>query len=369
MAPPADRRRERHAALAALLEAEGLDALLVTSRPNIRYLSGFSGSAGVAVATRRELLVVTDFRYDEQAHQQCGAAARVEIEGASVWDRLFKELPSLGTLGVVGFEAHALSVKDAERLSLAGGPAAAWRWKPAGELVERLRARKDPDEVAAIRAAAALAGEALHETLAAVRPGQTELEIAGLLEGALRRHGSEAHPFATIVATGPRTALPHAHTSRRAVAAGEWLLLDFGAVVDGYCADVTRTVVVGARATESQRALYELVAGAQRRAREGVRAGMSGREADALARDPIEARGFGAAFGHSTGHGLGLEVHEAPRLARTATDPLPESAVVTVEPGVYVPGHGGVRIEDDVHLSADGPVLLTDGRTDLVELV
>ncbi|HXM38955.1 MAG TPA: aminopeptidase P family protein [Gemmatimonadales bacterium] len=360
-----DRRPDRHAALAALLEAEGLDALLVTSRPNIRYLSGFSGSAGVAVATRRELLVVTDFRYDEQARQQCGGVARVEIEGASVWDRLFKELPTLGALGTIGFEAHALSVKEADRLPAAGP----WRWKPAGELVERLRARKDPAEVAAIRAAATLAGAALRETLAAVRCGQTELEIAGLLEGALRRHGSEGHPFATIVASGPRTALPHAETSRRAVAVGEWLLLDFGALVNGYCADVTRTVVVGARATEAQRALYELVAGAQRRAREGVRAGMSGREADALARDPIEARGFGAAFGHSTGHGLGLEVHEAPRLARTANDPLPESAVVTIEPGVYVPGRGGVRIEDDVHLSTEGPVLLSDGHTDLVELV
>src|SRR6266550_271757 len=155
----------------------------------------------------------------------------------------------------------------------------------------------------------------------------------------------------------------------RTVAAGEWLLLDFGAVVDGYCADLTRTVVVGARADESQRALYGLVQEAQRCAREGVRAGMSGREADALAREPIEARGFGAAFGHSTGHGLGLEVHEAPRLARTAPDALPEDAVVTIEPGVYVAGRGGVRIEDDVHLSADGPVLLTDGCTDLMELV
>jgi len=362
-----DKRPDRHAALAALLEAEGLDALLVTSRPNIRYLTGFSGSAGVAVATRSALLVVTDFRYDEQARQQCGAVARVEIEGTSVWERLFKELPTLDTLGLVGFEAHAISVKDAERFS--SGPGAAWRWKAAGELVERLRVRKDAGEVAAIRAAAGVAAAALCDTLALIRPGQTELEVAGLLEGALRRHGSEAHPFPTIVASGPRSALPHAHTSTRTVLAGEWLLLDFGAVVDGYCADVTRTVVVGRRADESQRALYGVVQDAQRRAREGVRAGMSGREADALARGPIEARGFGAAFGHSTGHGVGLEVHEAPRLARTATDLLPDGAVITIEPGVYVAGRGGVRIEDDVHLSADGPVLLTDGCTDLVELV
>ncbi|HEV8263362.1 MAG TPA: aminopeptidase P family protein [Gemmatimonadales bacterium] len=362
----ADRRRERHETLVALLETEGLDALLVTSRPNIRYLTGFSGSAGLVVVTRADLLLVTDFRYDEQARAEAAAVARVEVEGASVWDRLFKELPSLGALETVGYEAHALTVKDAERLSGAGKP---WRWKAAGELVERLRACKDLDEVAAIRAAAALAGEALQATLAVVRPGLTELEIAGLLERALRRGGSEAHPFPTIVASGPRSALPHAHSSGRAVAAGEWLLLDFGAVVDGYCADITRTVVVGARATEAQRALYELVQSAQRRARDGVRVGMPGKAADALARELIEARGFGDAFGHSTGHGLGLEVHEAPRLARTALDPLPLDAVVTVEPGVYVPGRGGVRIEDDVHVSAAGPVLLSDGRTDLVELV
>jgi len=354
-----------------MLDAEGLDALLVTSRPNIRYLTGFSGSAGVVVATPGTLLLVTDFRYDEQARQESAAVARVEIEGTSVWDRLFKELGAgvsgLGPGGSIGFEAHTTSVKDAERFST--GPGTAWRWKAAGELIERLRVRKDAGEVVAIRTAAALATTALRDTLAEVRAGQTELEIAGVLEGALRRHGSEAHPFPTIVASGPRSALPHAHSSARTVAAGEWLLLDFGAVVDGYCADVTRTVVVGARADESQRVLYGLVQEAQRRAREGVRAGMTGRDADALARDLIEARGFGAAFGHSTGHGVGLEVHEAPRLARTAAEPLPEGAVVTIEPGVYVTGRGGVRIEDDVYLAADGPVLLTDGCTDLVELV
>jgi Xaa-Pro aminopeptidase len=353
-----------------VLEAEGLDALLVTSRPNIRYLSGFSGSAGLAFATRNTLLVLTDFRYDEQARQECGAVARVEIEATSIWERLFKELAGGSGLGAgasIGFEAHIVTVKEAERFSSTA--AAAWRWKPVSELVERLRVRKDAGEIASIRAAAELAAAALRETLAAVRPGQTELAIAARLEGALRRRGSEAYPFPTIVASGPRTALPHAHTSSRSVAAGEWLLLDFGAVVDGYCADVTRTVVVGGRADESQRALYAIVQDAQRRAREGVRVGMTGREADALARDPIEARGFGAAFGHSTGHGLGLEVHEAPRLARTVAEPLPENAVVTIEPGVYIAGSGGVRIEDDVHLSADGPVLLTDGCTDLVELV
>jgi Xaa-Pro aminopeptidase len=153
--------------------------------------------------------------------------------------------------------------------------------------------------------------------------------------------------------------------------AGEWLLVDFGAQVDGYCADITRTVVVGARASERQRALYGVVYDAQLRARSGIRAGMSGREADALAREPITARGLGDAFGHSLGHGLGLEVHEAPRLSKTNGDPVPAGAVVTLEPGVYLPGEGGVRIEDDVHLVPDssGAELLSDGLTELLELV
>src|SRR5881296_1149457 len=362
----ADRRRARQEALVRALEAEALDGLVVTSHANIRYLTGFSGSAAVVAVTRADVLLVTDFRYDEQARAEAGAVARVEVDSSSVWDRFFKELATLGPLNMLGYEAHALSVHDAERFAQAGK---AWRWTPTTDLVERLRVAKDDGEVAAIRSAAQLAGEGLRLTLAQVQPGMTELAIAGVLEGALRRLGSEGHPFATIVASGPRSALPHARSSRRVVAAGEWLLLDFGAQVDGYCADITRTVVVGARATERQRVLYGVVREAQQRACAGVRAGMSGRDAEALARDPIAARGFGEAFGHSLGHGLGLEVHEAPRLSKTNADPLPAGAVVTIEPGVYVAGQGGVRIEDDVHLSATGPVLLSDGRTELLELV
>ncbi len=362
-----DRRRARQDALLRSLDQEGLDGLLVSSHANVRYLTGFSGSAALVAVTRGDLLLVTDFRYDEQARVEAGAVARIEVDGTSVWDRFFKELPTLGRLERIGYEAHALSVHDAARFAQAGK---AWRWTATTDLVERLRAAKDEGEVAAIRSAAALAGEALRETLSHVWPGMTELAIAGVLEGALRRGGSEGHPFATIVASGPRSALPHARSSRRAVATGEWLLLDFGAQVDGYCADITRTVVVGGRASERQRALYELVRDAQRRARTEVHAGMSGREADALAREPIAARGFEGAFGHSLGHGLGLEVHEAPRLSKTNADPLPAGAVVTIEPGVYLAGEGGVRIEDDVHLpDGRGAELLSDGLTDLVELV
>jgi Xaa-Pro aminopeptidase len=361
---PPDRRAERQAALRVALDDEGLDALLVTHLPNIRYLTGFSGSAALLLVRSDGTVLITDFRYAVQAPQEAGDAAQVEIDQKSVWDRLGKVLAA-APVGSIGIEAQAITVRDAERV---GGLTRA-RLVPATDLVERLRAVKSPEEIAAVRAAATLAQDALAELLPTVRIGQTELEIGASLEAALRRRGSEWHPFPTIVASGPRAALPHARTSARAVEAGEWLLLDFGAQVDGYCADLTRTMVVGGRANERQRTVYELVQSAQRRALEHLRAGMTGREGDALAREVIAARGFGDAFGHSLGHGLGLEVHEAPRLAPTAETPLPLHAVVTVEPGIYLPGWGGVRLEDDVHLGPDGAEVLSDGRTDLLELV
>src|SRR5512143_684819 len=341
----ADRREARQAALRERLAALGLDALVVQALPNIRYLTGFTGSSGLLLLRANDAVLVTDFRYAAQAPREAGNSARVEIDQVNVWDRL-KRVMQERSAGVAGFEAHIATVRDRERLEGFGVA----RWEPTGDLVERLRAVKDADEVAAIRSAAALASEALAETLPTVRTGESEFAVASRLEAALRRRGSEWHPFPTIVASGPRAALPHARTSAREIAPGEWLLLDFGAQVDGYCADLTRTVVVGARADERQRLVYETVRQAQRRALEHVQPGMSGREADALAREVITQRGFGEAFGHSLGHGLGLEVHEGPRLAATADAPLPAGAVVTVEPGIYLPGWGGVRLEDDLHL-------------------
>jgi Xaa-Pro aminopeptidase len=361
---PPDRRGERQAALRVALESEGLDALLVTHLPNIRYLTGFSGSAALLLVRPDTTTLITDFRYAVQAPGEAGEAAVVEIDQQSVWERLGRLLAA-APAGDLGIESQALTVRDSERVARV----TRGRLVPTSDLVERLRAIKSPEEVAAIRSAATLAQGALAEVLPTVRAGQTELEVAAALEASLRRRGSEWHPFPTIVASGPRSALPHARTSARTIEPGEWLLLDFGAQVDGYCADLTRTVVVGARADERQRTVYELVRSAQRRALEHLRAGMTGREGDALAREVIAARGFGDAFGHSLGHGLGLEVHEAPRLAPTADLPLPMHAVVTVEPGVYLPGWGGVRLEDDVYLGPDGAVVLSDGRTELVELM
>jgi len=344
------------------LEELGLDGLLVSSHPNIRYLSGFTGSAGLLVMFPDRTHLLTDFRYREQAPEETRGVAEVGLEGSDLWDRLRKTLESRGRQRL-GFERDHLSVRDADRLSRMD----AAELIPTALVVESERAIKDAGEVAAIRAAADLAHGALAELLPTVRVGESEREIAARLELALRRRGSEWHPFQTIVAAGARSALPHARATSRPVGPGEWLLLDFGAELDGYCADLTRTVVVGT-ADGRQREIYRIVAEAQRAAIAGLRPGMSGREGDALAREVIEAAGYGEAFGHSLGHGLGLEVHEAPRLARTAPEPLPAGAVVTVEPGIYLQGWGGVRIEDDVHLTADGARCLTDGRTELLEL-
>lgn len=333
-----------------------LDALAISSLPNIRYLTGFSGSSALVLVTAGAVEFLSDFRYREQAQTEVGDLARIGIEPGGLWVRLRKLLADHPSVRAVGYEAHVLTAADAARLA---DPEGSCRFVPVSEVVEPLRAVKDAAEVEAIRQAGLVATSALEAALATVRAGQTELEIAGALESALRRSGSEGFPFPTIVASGSRSALPHARTSRRVVAPGDWLLLDFGAVVDGYCSDVTRTFVVGAPPTEEQAAIHGLVERAQRAALDGLRAGLTGRQGDALARDVIVAAGRGEAFGHSLGHGVGLEVHEAPRLAATVEEVLPASAVVTVEPGVYLEGWGGVRIEDDVVLEPGGARLLT----------
>lgn len=355
----------RVTALQGVLHDQQLDGLLVASLPNIRYLTGFSGSnALVFVPTRGAVTLITDFRYQTQVVDEIGGAARVIIASSSLWADLWNFLPGVATLEIVGFESAHLLHRDFERLL---GDGSRWQWRPARDLVEALRERKDAGEVALIEVAARIATAALAVTLPQLRVGMRETEIAGILEKALRDGGSEGFPFPTIVASGPRSALPHARSSSRRVESGDFLLLDFGAVHQGYCSDITRTVVVG-RATAEQRAVYAAVQGAQEKACLEVRAGMRGREADAIARDYLTDMGLGEEFGHSLGHGIGLEVHEGPRLATSADAILPLDAVVTVEPGVYRAGWGGVRIEDDVLLCAGGPRRLTEFPRELLEL-
>ena len=357
----------RPARLLALRESLGradLDALLVTSLPNVRYLTGFSGSNALLVVSARDCVLVTDFRYAIQIQDEVGSAATVRIESNNLWTGLWAQIATMVGVDRVGFESMHLLHRDFQRLLEHGGR---WQWRPTLDVVEALRVSKDRGEVAHIERAVAIAEAALTATLPLIRVGLTESAVAGILERNLRDAGSEAYPFPSIVASGPRSALPHARAADRLLERGDFVLLDFGAVAEGYCSDITRTVVLG-RASDAQREAHDVVREANLRASGAVRVGMLGMAADALAREYIDGRGFGEAFGHSLGHGIGLEVHEAPRLAKSVDAPLPLGAVVTIEPGIYRAGWGGVRIEDDVLLLEDGPKVLTSFPRELLEI-
>ena len=359
---PSEKRRLEQ--LNTQLADSRVDAMLVTSMPNIRYLTGFTGSTAILLVSASRTTLITDFRYKTQVEEEIGNFVAVVIDSESLWNSLWRLLGQIPSIRIIGFETLNISHRDYERTQEAG---ARWQWRPMEDQVEMQRQSKDVREVELIADAAAVATRALESWMPTVHAGMTELEIAGNLERTLRKEGSEGFPFATIVASGPRSALPHARTSPRTVGEGELLLIDFGAVVGGYCSDITRTFVVGSADTRT-RDTHSIVRSANELASAGVRSGMKGRDADAIARTHIERAGFGNEFGHGLGHGIGLQVHEAPRLSRNAEGILPASAVVTIEPGIYIPGWGGVRIEDDVYLSTDGPRVLTHFTRDLVEL-
>lgn len=355
----------RLARLRDALARADLDAILISSLSNTRYLTGFSGSNALLVVTAKDALLLTDFRYQTQVGEEVAAGITVRIEASSLWTGLWATLPSLSGVERIGFESAHVLHKDFQRLLEQGKR---WQWRPSVDLVELLREQKDAEEVASIRRAIAIAETALGATVPRVAPGLTETEVAGLLERELRAAGSEAYPFASIIASGPRAALPHARASNRVLAVGDLVLIDFGAVCDGYCSDITRTFVLG-KASDLQREIYEIVLEANQRASGALRVGLTGMAADLVARDYIHGRGFGESFGHSLGHGIGLDVHEGPRLAKTVEAPLRCGAVVTIEPGIYRPGWGGVRIEDDVLVTEAGPQVLTSFPRDLLELI
>lgn len=335
--------------LAALLDERELDALLVTNLVNVRYLTGYTGSNGVALVGLDDLrCFVTDFRYVTQAEQQVHGFAR-RIGEQDLLDEAVAALPA-GDLRL-GIEDQHMSVRTFDRLREA--LPASVELVPAGGGVERLRTVKDADEVARIRAAAELADAALTRTLEDGLAGRGERAVAQALEGEMRRLGAERPSFDTIVAHGAHGALPHAVPRDVEIAPGSLVTIDWGAQLDGYCSDCTRTFAVGDPG-ERAREVYELVLRAQLAGLGAVRPGVSGRDADAAAREPIAAAGHGEHFGHGLGHGVGLEIHEAPRLSRTSDAALAAGQVVTVEPGVYLPGELGVRIEDLVLVTGDG---------------
>jgi len=338
---------------------EGIEALVVTGAANRRYLSGFTGSAGTLLITPAEALLLTDFRYVEQATMQAPDFQVVR------YDDLYKTLgerlqPFAGRR--VGFEAEHVTVAQMEKLR----EAASVEWVPTRMLVEKVRAIKDASELALIQAAVDLADRCFEHILPQLKPGVTEREIAWRMEKFMRENGADGLAFQTIVASGPNGALPHARPTDRPLAAGEFVTLDFGCVWKGYCSDITRTVFLG-EPTAKHRELYELVLRAQKAGIAAVRPGRSGREVDAVSREIIAQAGYGDAFGHGLGHGLGLEVHEEiPRLSTRSETVLAPGMVTSVEPGVYLPGWGGIRIEDLVVVTEDGCQILTKSHKELV---
>jgi len=361
---------ERVQRLAGELRERKLDALLVYSAVNVRYLTGFTGSnalvligAGGRLGDHRFL---TDFRYETQSAEQVPACFEREIVFGELLDAAVETLlATAGAAGRLGFDdAHLTVAQHAHLRELAP---AGWQLIPCAGAIERMRARKDAQEIARIHAAAQLADEALRRSvLERGLVGRTEREVALDLELEMRRLGAQGPSFPPIVASGTHGALPHAEPRAQPIAADVLVTIDWGALHEGYCSDCTRTYATGERIPEQAREIYELVRSAQALARDAVTAGPSGRELDAVARAAIEAAGHGEHFGHGLGHGVGLEIHEGPRLSRTAgEDPLLDGNVITIEPGVYLPGVCGVRIEDLLVVREGGHEVLTGLPTEL----
>jgi Xaa-Pro aminopeptidase len=362
MTPAGDRRIER---LAQELRERDVGCLIVSAAANVRYLTGYTGSNGVAViaaaGSGEQHLFLTDFRYETQAALEVGAHApsceRVVVTGDLV--QAAGSLLAEGRPQRVGFEAQHLSVARHGRLVEALLEGEGFEPVACGGAVERLREVKEPEERRRIAAAAQLADQALREILEDGLIGRSERDVAIDLETRMRRLGAEAPSFPSIVASGTHGALPHAQPRAEPIPAGTLVTIDWGCILDGYCSDCTRTYAAGP-VSEHHREIYELVLAAQLSGLDAVRAGRSGKEVDALAREVIEDAGYGERFGHGLGHGVGIEIHEGPRLSRTAGDePLVEGNVLTVEPGIYLPGDLGVRIEDLVVVDGQGPAALT----------
>jgi Xaa-Pro aminopeptidase len=346
----------------------GIDAFVVTHLPNLHYLTGFSGSAGAAVVVPRACRLVVDFRYVTAASDLVaeldGLVTLATFERS--YDEAIVDVVRLEDSSRIGIEAAYLSVARFNAISGAlavgaTGPNAP-ALVPTERLVERARMVKDPGEIQTLREAGRRLGRIAAVAADFVKPGRTEREVAGDLEFAMRQAGFSRPAFETIVASGPNSALPHARPTDRPIEIGEPTVLDFGGVYDGYCVDLTRTVQLGA-VSPSQDRLYAAVREAQQAAIAAVRPGIPASVVDAAARAVLERHGLGDAFGHGTGHGLGLEVHEEPRIARALPrvpdEVLEPGMVFTIEPGAYVPGIGGVRIEDDVLVTGDGCEVLT----------
>jgi Xaa-Pro aminopeptidase len=355
--------RGRQRRVAQALEARGLDALLITHLPNVRYLCGFTGSAGVLGFANGRFTFFTDGRYREQARAEVQRAKVVVPKGA-VLDAAARALAE-ARVKTVGVESEHLSLALAGQVARILRPKA--RVRPTRGLVEELRMVKEPAEVECIRAAVRLASSLFDTAVAAVRPGVPERVVAAELEYAARKAGADAMSFDTIVAAGPRSALPHGRASLQPICRQGFVVLDFGVILGGYCSDMTRTLYVGQPAARARR-LYEAAREAQQAAIDVVRPGRTVAEVDRAARSRLRGARLARYFTHSTGHGVGLEIHEPPRIADGQREVMRPGMVITIEPGVYVPGYGGVRIEDMVVVTSNSCAVLTPTTKELLTL-
>ncbi|ALX48057.1 M24 family metallopeptidase [Lentibacillus amyloliquefaciens] len=343
------------------LENENLDAILINSPVNRRYLTGFTGTAGAAVISQKDARFITDFRYIEQANEQATEFTVVEHK-QPIHEEINAQLNQMGVKRI-GFEKDHTTFSVYEKYKETFDA----ELTPVSGLVESLRLIKSDDELACLKRAAKIADDAFSHIQHYIKPGVKEVDISNELEFFMRRQGATSSSFDIIVASGYRAALPHGVASEKEIQSGELVTMDYGALLDGYCSDTTRTVAVDEISDELKN-IYNTVLEAQLRGVEGIKPGMTGKEADALTRNYINDKGFGDYFGHSTGHGLGMEVHEGPALSFRSEKKLEPGMVVTVEPGIYVPNVGGCRIEDDIVITETGSERLTRASKELVRL-
>ncbi len=346
------------------IEQIGVDVALIynveySSRPSTYYLSGFTGSFSVLVLNRDKQFIITDSRYFEQAKQQTKFQL-IEYRNGDLFDSIKAVLEELKPK-TIGLEfqriSHNVFLKISEKVKS--------KFIPLDSVIESIRSIKEPQEVEYIRKAISISEKAFLKTIESVKEGLTEREIAAEFEYTMKKFGADGIAFETIVISGPRTSLPHGRPSDRKISYGEPITFDFGAVVNGYCADITRTIFFGKPDDEFKK-IYQIVYEAQTLALNGASANMKGKSVDFLARNHIIQKGYGQYFGHGLGHGIGLEVHESPRVNSTSEEPLPESAVVTIEPGIYIEGRYGVRIEEDVLVRKDSLERLTSLSRELI---
>lgn len=337
-----------------------LGAMLITYPANRRYITGFTGSEGIILITMEESFLITDFRYVSQVKEQVPHITLMEHQGSPF--KTLGEVCAKKNITAVAFEEDHLTYAAYHELQKA---LEGVHLNPVKKVVESLRMVKDEDELTTIRQAADIADHAFTQILSIIQPGMKEKEVALRLEFYMRETGASSSSFNIIVASGKRSALPHGIASDKELEAGDLVTLDFGALYKGYASDITRTIMLGTP-TQRQKEIYDIVLTAQMETIERIRPGMTGMEADHIAREIITNRGYGEFFGHGTGHGLGSEVHEDPRLSKQGKIELAPGMVVTVEPGIYLPDFGGVRIEDDIVITETGCEVLTKSKKDLI---